>query len=90
MSALKIAVPLLILAVLAVTVIPMFLIWYVNDIQTNVTVTGDNGIWTTYTHGLNMITTILAEFSYPAAIILIVCAVVVLLVGAFVVVRKVA
>lgn len=91
MGVLKIAIPLLILAGLFCCFLPMLFIWFVNDIDTNITIEGSNaGVWTTFQHGLNMMATIFGDSAWVFGIILIVLALVVLLGSIVVVLKKLA
>jgi hypothetical protein len=59
--------------------------------EQNVEVTGTNaGVWTFFTHGLNMLVLLFGEFSYPIAIILIVCAIAVAAFSTIVIVKRLA
>jgi hypothetical protein len=91
MSNLKIIVPLFVVAALVTVILPMLLIFFVNDIQTNVSVgEGSQSMWTVFSHGLTMIATIFAESSWVIGLILIIIAVVILFSGLYVVVKNLA
>ncbi len=91
MGALKIVIPLVILAGLVTFILPMVFIWFVNDIENNVTVTGDTtGVWTVFQHGMNMMATIFGESAWVIGIILIVLILVILLGSVIIVVKRMA
>lgn len=91
MSNLKIIVPLFVVAALVTVILPMLLIFFVNDIETNISVSeGNQGMWTVFTHGLDMIATIFAESSWVIGLILILIALVIIVGGLFVVVKRLA
>ncbi len=91
MSALKIVLPLFIVAIAFVVLVPILLIWFVNDLEQNVTVTGSGaGVWTVFTHGLEMVTKIIGESSFAIAVILVLIALVLLLGSVVIVVKRMA
>jgi hypothetical protein len=91
MSNLKIIVPLFVVAGLFTFILPMLLIWFVNDVQTNITIEGSSaGVWTVFQHGMTMIATIFGETSWVIGIILIVIALVLIFGGVIVAFKRMA
>lgn len=91
MGALKIVLPIIILAGLFTFILPMLFIWFVNDIEQNITVTGNStGVWNVFQHGMNMMATIFGQSAWVFGIIFILITLVLLLGGIVAVVKKLA
>lgn len=86
---LKIILPLFVVAGLFTFLLPMLLIWFVSDVQANITVSGaSEGPWNVFQHGMTMVATIFGETSWVIGIILLIIALVLIFGGLIVVVKR--
>ncbi len=69
MSLMKVILPLIVVAVIVVCLLPLCYIYFANDIEQNVTVTGSNSdAWTTFLHGNHLIAMLMGNTTYLVAI----------------------
>jgi uncharacterized membrane protein YkgB len=67
----KVILPLIVVAVIIVCLLPIVYIYFANDIEQNVTVTGSNSdAWTAFLHGNHLIAMLMGNTTYLVAIII--------------------
>jgi hypothetical protein len=65
----KILLPLIVVAAIIVCLLPVVYIYFANDIEQNVTVTGENSdAWTAFLHGNQLIAMLMGNTTYLVAI----------------------